>query len=169
MASLQEFIDRGMAFFSGELVSKAELTAAKAELEKFESAAAACAKQIAELTAQLQQANDGRTAESNLLTTANQKVHLLETEKVAILAERDALKAQLADPAGTIQTEVAKKTAAAMAAHGVPAASVPGSQEPKKSFSELMTALDAIGDPKARAAFYADNIAPLFSRTPATP
>lgn len=107
-------MDRGMDWFNGNLVAKAELDAVNALLANSQA-------RVTALEAQLLQANEGRVSESNLLTAANAQVATLTTERDTLKAENESLKAG----AITLDAAAAAKAREIVAAQGIPAGSVP--------------------------------------------
>jgi uncharacterized phage infection (PIP) family protein YhgE len=138
MANLNDFIERGMAFFNGQTVSAAELTAANEKLTL-------SANRIAELEAQLAQANEGRIAESNLLTAANQSLSTITAERDSLKAEVEKLKAD----AKTIDEAAAIKAQQIAASQGIPVGKLPENDPDVQSKeAEIASIRSKIGEEK---------------------
>ena len=149
MATLQEFIDRGMAFFSGEHVSKAELTTATEKIAGLE-------KDLKDSRATATTLTTERDTARTEVATANKA---LETRT----SELTTAKARVAELEKS-QQSVSQKAAEITAAQGIPVAQVPATPDPGANGGDLFAQRAAIKDPTALAEFDAKHGKALFAQ-----
>jgi hypothetical protein len=138
MANLNDFIERGMAFFNGQTVSAAELQAANEKLTL-------SANRVVELEAALDLANSA-TAAATALANGN------SAELVTITAERDSLKSEvekLKADAKTIDEAAAIKAQQIAASQGIPVGKLPENDPDVQSKEAEITSIRSkIGEEK---------------------
>jgi chromosome segregation ATPase len=138
MANLNDFIERGMAFFNGQTVSAAELTAANEKLTL-------SAGRVAELEIDLGLAKDALTEESKILAIANQNLSTITAERDSLKAEVEKLKAD----AKTIDEAAAIKAQQIAASQGIPVGKLPENDPDVQSKeAEIASIRSKIGEEK---------------------
>lgn len=146
MWSLQEFIDRGMAFFNGETVARAELDAVSAKLEAAEAKLKEAIESGMAATASAMEATKAKDAAEISLKTATEKATALEAEVTKLKAE-----------AKTVDEESSRKAreicqAQGIASPNIPAAAQTTPQSKEQELARLRAEMLKETDPEKKSA-----------------
>lgn len=155
MASLQEFIERGMSFFNGNLVAKSMFDEAQS--------------QISSLEEKLKAAESARLTAETSLAEAGSRIKSLEGDVAAKDESISALTkdvANLKESAKSVDTSAAAKAAKIAAGAGIPAGAAPTAPAggEAKTQAQLLEEFAAITDPKARGEFYEKHFASAWQK-----